>query len=160
MGWSLTFNENKSSCPELSTPLVNKNHGNWKEKCNVFEQECTQALWVAVCSSPGRKCVVGAELNKHIQNCRNTGKVSAASLTLTLTLCVFQWIEVSEEKCKIKRQPQEIYVTNWKKSSGFTSLYQYSSHSAYLKSLVFFKKRTFIKTSDFSDGPCKIFNRE
>lgn len=35
-------------------------------------------------------------------------------------------------------------------------MYQYSSHSAYPKILACFEKRTSVKTSDFSDGPCKI----
>lgn len=109
MGWSLTFNENKSSRPELSGPPVNKKHGKWKEKCNVFQEECTQALWVAVCSGPGRKCLHRIS----VQNCRSTGKVSAASPTLTLTLCILSELRCLKKSLD-KRLSQERYVINGK----------------------------------------------
>lgn len=77
----------------------------------------------------------------------------------SLFVCLSEW------RCYLRRSARKKTVTRkicdkLKTSSGFTSLYHYSSHSAYLKILVCFKKSTSIKTSDFSDGPCKIFNRE
>lgn len=54
---------------------LTKTTGN--ERRNVtFQQECTEALWVAVCFGPERRWLVDAEYNEHIQSCRSTGKSS------------------------------------------------------------------------------------